>query len=66
VLTAQTGISHDVPPGAKLAGTWARPWFQARRIWVAEADLPDMIARLKKLERRLAELEARVPGAKRP
>jgi UDP-3-O-[3-hydroxymyristoyl] glucosamine N-acyltransferase len=65
-LTAQTGISHDVPPGAKLAGTWARPLFQARRIWVAEAQLPDMIARLRKLERRLAELEARVPGAQRP
>ena len=60
MLAAQTGVAQDVPGGARLAGTWGRPAFQARRIWIAEAELPDMVARLKKLERRIAELEARL------
>ena len=59
MLGAQAGVSQDVPPGARLTGTWARPVFQARRIWTAEAELPDMLVRLKKLERRVAELESR-------
>ena len=60
MLSAQAGVAQDVAPGAKLAGTWGRPLFQARRIWVAQSELPDMIARMKKLERRVAELEARL------
>jgi UDP-3-O-[3-hydroxymyristoyl] glucosamine N-acyltransferase len=60
LLSAQCGVSQDVAAGDKLAGTWGRPLFQARRIWVAQAELPDMVSRLKKLERRVAELEARL------
>ena len=64
MLSAQAGTTRDVPPGEKMAGTWARPSMQARRIWIAQAELPDMAARLKKLEQRIAELEARLgPGA---
>jgi UDP-3-O-[3-hydroxymyristoyl] glucosamine N-acyltransferase len=62
MLAAQTGVAQDVEPGAKLSGTWGRPLFQARRIWVVEAELPEALVRLKKLERRLAELEARLKG----
>jgi UDP-3-O-[3-hydroxymyristoyl] glucosamine N-acyltransferase len=62
MLSAQAGVAQDVPAGAKLAGTWGRPLFQARRIWVAQAELPDMIARMRKLERRVADLEARLRG----
>jgi hypothetical protein len=40
--------------------------FQARRIWVAQAELPDMVARMKKLERRVADLEARLRDGPRP
>ena len=36
--------------------------MQARRIWVIEGELPDIAARLKKVERRLAELEGRLGG----
>ena len=60
MLGAQAGTTHDVPAGARMAGTWARPMLLARRIWVAQAELPEMAARLKKLERRIAELEARL------
>jgi len=60
MLSAQAGVTQDVPAGAKLAGTWGRPALQARRIWIAQAELPEMVGRLKKLERRVAELEARL------
>jgi UDP-3-O-[3-hydroxymyristoyl] glucosamine N-acyltransferase len=60
MMGSQSGVSQDVPPGAKVSGTWARPLIQARRIWVSQAELPDMVIRMKKLEQRLAELEARL------
>ena len=62
VLAAQAGVAQDVEAGVTMAGTWGRPLFQARRIWVAERELPEVVTRLKKLERRLAELEARLAG----
>jgi UDP-3-O-[3-hydroxymyristoyl] glucosamine N-acyltransferase len=60
MLAAQSGVIHDVEPGARMAGTWARPATQAKRIFVVQAELPEMSTRLKKLERRVAELEARL------
>jgi UDP-3-O-[3-hydroxymyristoyl] glucosamine N-acyltransferase len=66
MLSAQAGVAQDVPAGAKFAGTWGRPIFQARRIWVAQAELPDMVARMKKLERRVADLEARLRDGESP
>ncbi|HSE92267.1 MAG TPA: UDP-3-O-(3-hydroxymyristoyl)glucosamine N-acyltransferase [Methylomirabilota bacterium] len=60
ILAAKTGVSQDVPAGEKVFGTWARPIVQARRIWIAEADLPEMVRRVRTLERRLADLEARL------
>jgi UDP-3-O-[3-hydroxymyristoyl] glucosamine N-acyltransferase len=60
---AQSGVLSDVAPGEKLFGTWARPLTQAKRIWVAEAELPDLIRRTRALERRLERLEARLGTA---
>jgi len=60
VLAAQAGISQDVPAGEKLFGTWARPMVQARRIWIAESELPELVRRVRALERRLAEVEGRL------
>jgi UDP-3-O-[3-hydroxymyristoyl] glucosamine N-acyltransferase len=59
MLASQSGVTHDVDAGTKMAGSWGRPLFQARRIWIAQADLPETVALVKKLEQRLAELEAR-------
>ena len=59
-LAAKSGVAQDVAAGAKVAGIWVRPLMTARRIWVAQAELPEMVTRMKKLEDRVAELEARL------
>lgn len=61
VLAAQAGTAQDVAPGEKLFGTWARPIVQARRIWIAETELPALLRRVRALEHRLAQLEGH-PG----
>jgi UDP-3-O-[3-hydroxymyristoyl] glucosamine N-acyltransferase len=65
MVSAQGGAIQDVEPGARMAGTWARPMAQAKRIFLMQAELPEMGARLRTLERRVAELEARL-GETRP
>ena len=62
ILGAQAGTIQDVAPGERVTGTWARPFAQAMRIWHAEALLPDLLHNVKKLERRVAALEARLGG----
>ena len=64
VLGAQSGAVQNVPGGQRVALTWARPAIQAQRIWVAQAQLPDLLRSMKTLERRVATLEAR-PGKRR-
>jgi UDP-3-O-[3-hydroxymyristoyl] glucosamine N-acyltransferase len=59
MLGAQSGVSQDVAAGEKLFGTWGRPMMQARRIWLAEAQLPDLVRKLRAIERRVERLEAR-------
>ena len=56
MLSSQSGVVSDVPAGVKLAGTYGRPLMEFQRIWVTEAQLPDMLRRLRALERRLEEL----------
>jgi UDP-3-O-[3-hydroxymyristoyl] glucosamine N-acyltransferase len=60
VLAAQSGVAQDAPAGERLAGTPAQPLAQARRIWVAQAQVPDLVRQVRALERRLARLEARL------
>jgi len=57
MLGAQSGVAQDVAAGERLFGTWGRPVTQARRIWLAEAQLPDLVRRLRAIERRLERLE---------
>jgi UDP-3-O-[3-hydroxymyristoyl] glucosamine N-acyltransferase len=65
MLSSQSGTSTDLAGDTKYGGTWARPLMQSQRIWVAAAELPSMATRLKKIERRLAELEGRLAGGDR-
>ena len=60
VSGAQAGIAADVAAGEKVLGTPARPVAQARRVWVAEGRLPELVRRLRAAERRLQRLEGQL------
>jgi UDP-3-O-[3-hydroxymyristoyl] glucosamine N-acyltransferase len=62
VLGAQSGIPADIAAGEKVLGTPARPLTESKRILLASGHLPDLIRRLRTLERRLAALETRLGG----
>ncbi len=61
IIGARSGIAADVAPGDKLLGTPARPILQAKRIMLAEARLPELLQRMRALERRLEALEGAPP-----
>jgi UDP-3-O-[3-hydroxymyristoyl] glucosamine N-acyltransferase len=61
MMASQSGTTVDLDGRAKYGGTWARPLLQAQRIWVTQAELPAMVARLRSLEKRLEALEGRTP-----
>jgi UDP-3-O-[3-hydroxymyristoyl] glucosamine N-acyltransferase len=56
---AQTGIAFDVPAGDRVMGYPARPVALGWRVVAAEKQLPELVRRIRHLERRLEELEAR-------
>jgi UDP-3-O-[3-hydroxymyristoyl] glucosamine N-acyltransferase len=62
-LGAQCGVASDVPPAAAMLGSYARPLTEFQRIWVAEGRLPELLRRVRALERRLDGLES--PGRER-
>jgi len=59
VLTAQSAVSHDVPAGKMISGS---PGFD-NRIWLRAVAifqrLPDLLKRLDRVEKKLAEHESR-------
>ena len=57
VLAAKSGVPNDVPAGEVWAGIPSRPVGETRRIWAAEALLPDLLRRFRALEKRVRELE---------
>ncbi len=57
ILTAQAGVPSDVPAGEVWGGAPSRPISEARRIWAAERMLPDLLRKVRALERRVQELE---------
>jgi len=62
VLTAQSGVPADVTAGEVWSGTPSRPAAETRRIWAAEAMLPDLVRKVRALEKRVRELEGRAGG----
>jgi len=57
VLVAKSGVPNDVPAGEVWGGIPSRPVSETRRIWAAEALLPDLLRRFRALEKRVRELE---------
>jgi UDP-3-O-[3-hydroxymyristoyl] glucosamine N-acyltransferase len=54
----RSGIMRDVPDQATVLGLPAVPDIQAKRQWVAIQKLPEMILRMRGLEKQVAELSA--------
>jgi UDP-3-O-[3-hydroxymyristoyl] glucosamine N-acyltransferase len=59
ILTAKSGVPSDVPAGEVWSGIPSRPTSEQKRIWAGESQLPELIRRVRALEKRLRELEER-------
>jgi UDP-3-O-[3-hydroxymyristoyl] glucosamine N-acyltransferase len=59
VLGGAAGVVVDLPEGGRYLGYPARPAAEAKRIWVLESRLPELMRRIRELERRLDTLTGR-------
>lgn len=57
-VAAQSGVTHDVPPGTVYRGTPATDDYAYRRSQIALRRLPEMMKQFKDLVRRVEELES--------
>ncbi|HKB92190.1 MAG TPA: UDP-3-O-(3-hydroxymyristoyl)glucosamine N-acyltransferase [Opitutaceae bacterium] len=55
-IGAKSGVMRDIPAGETVLGYPAISAAQAKRQWVATAQLPDMIRRMRELEKQVAAL----------
>ncbi|MEX0741518.1 MAG: UDP-3-O-(3-hydroxymyristoyl)glucosamine N-acyltransferase [Phycisphaeraceae bacterium] len=55
-IAATSGVMTDIPSNSQVGGTPALPLTEAKRIHLSSVRLPDVIARVKKLERQLEKL----------
>lgn len=54
-VAAQSGVMHDIPDGATWLGSPAQPDRLAKRQMIAMQQLPELIRRVRELERKLGE-----------
>jgi UDP-3-O-[3-hydroxymyristoyl] glucosamine N-acyltransferase len=63
LVGAQAGVPSDLDAGGRYLGTPARPIIEAKRIFAAESRLPELLQRVRALERAMAALGG-APGPK--
>jgi UDP-3-O-[3-hydroxymyristoyl] glucosamine N-acyltransferase len=56
LVAAQGGVPSDLAAGGRYLGTPARPILEAKRIFAAETRLPDLLQRVRALERAVEAL----------
>lgn len=56
-IAAQSGVMHHIPDGEKWFGSPAMPDRQMKRQLLAAQELPELLRRVKELEKQLAELK---------
>jgi UDP-3-O-[3-hydroxymyristoyl] glucosamine N-acyltransferase len=66
VLGAQTGVMGDVPAGAFVSGYGAKPHREVLKTAAAVNHLPDLLKKVREMERRLAALETPAPETRAP
>ena len=59
LVGAQGGVPSSLEAGGKFLGTPARPMLEAKRIMAAETRLPELLRRVRSLERALEALTGR-------
>ena len=59
-LVENQGVTRDVADGETVMGFPAVPDKQAKRQWIGIQKLPDMIIRMRELEKQVAALTARL------
>jgi len=57
---AKSGVMRDVAAGETVVGSPAGPGAQTKRQWIAVQRLPDMMRSMRELEKKVAELAARI------
>jgi UDP-3-O-[3-hydroxymyristoyl] glucosamine N-acyltransferase len=60
VVGAKSGVMRDIPAGGRVLGIPAAPDKQAKRQMIAVQQLPDMIHRLRELEKQVEQLQAKI------
>ena len=60
VVYAKSAVTKDMPAGSHLSGFPARPHKQELRIHAATRRLPELLPEFAKLQKRVAELEAKI------
>jgi len=58
MVGAKSGVMRDIPDGGKVLGIPAAPDKQAKRQMIALQQLPEMVRRLRELEKQVEELKA--------
>jgi len=59
-IAAKAGVTNDVPPDLRMLGQPAMPMNEAKRVYATFTHLPAMRDKLRALEARVAELEAKL------
>lgn len=59
---AKSGVMRDIPDKGTVLGIPAMPDRQMKRQFIAVQQLPEMIRRMRELEKQVAELSAKVAG----
>jgi UDP-3-O-[3-hydroxymyristoyl] glucosamine N-acyltransferase len=58
IIGAQSGVASDVPEQTTVMGSPAMPAGQTKRAWAVMAKLPELAARVRRLEGQVEELAA--------
>jgi len=62
VVGAKSGVMRDVPDGGRVLGIPAAPDRQAKRQMIAMQQLPELLRRIRELEKQVEQLTAKCAG----